>query len=348
MLACRFKLLTTLGIAAGAVLCVSSHSVPARAQADFYKDKTITVVVGYTAGGGYDVMTRILVKYMGSYIPGKPTMVVQNMPGAGSLKAVNFLYAAAPKDGTTFGTFGRGIPMEPLLGNKAAQFEATKFTWLGSVSSETSVCAAWHTSKIKTWDDMLKMEFTAAGEGSGSDPDIFAAIVKNVFGAKLRLVTGYPGGAEMALAVERGEVDGRCGWSWSSIKSTRPTWVPEKKLIPLIVLSLHKNPELPAVPVITEFANPQQMQILKLFFARQEMGRPFAAPPNIPNERAAALRDAFDSTMKDKAFVAEIERNKLDVLPVSGAEIERLLTDVYSSPPEIAAAAREIVSKGAR
>ncbi len=201
--------LTAFGVAVGTFCTAFMDSAPAAAQADYYKGKTITITVGYTSGGGYDVIARILSRYMGNQISGNPSMVVQNMPGAGSLKSANYIYSVAPKDGTQIGTFGRGIPMEPLLGNDEAKFDATKFTWVGSTSAETSVCAAWHTSKVKTWDDMLKHDFTAAGEGSGSDPDIFAAIVKNVFGAKLKLVTVYPGDAEMAVAVGRGEVDVR-------------------------------------------------------------------------------------------------------------------------------------------
>ncbi len=336
-------------VSALAALLAAVAASPAQAQSNFYAGKSINLAVGYTSGGGYDVVARLLARYMPDYIPGKPTFVVQNMPGAGSLKAMNFIYAAAPKDGLTFGTIGRGIPVEPLLSNKDAQFDVAKMNWIGSTSAETSVCAAWHTSKIKTWDDMQKTEFTAAGEGPASDADIFSAALKNAFGAKIRLVTGYPGGAEMALAIEREEVEGRCGWSWSSLKSTRPTWVPEKKLIPFLVLSLRKNPELPDVPVVTDFAKTdEQMQLLKLFLSRQEMGRPFVAPPGVTSERIAMLRKAFDDTMKDKAFVAEMEKNKLEVSPMTGKEVADMLNEIYAMPKDVADKAREIVEKGAR
>jgi tripartite-type tricarboxylate transporter receptor subunit TctC len=196
---------------------------------------------------------------------------------------------------------------------------------------------------------MQKTEFTAAGEGPASDADIFSAALKNAFGAKIRLVTGYPGGAEMALAIEREEVEGRCGWSWSSLKSTRPTWVPEKKLIPFLVLSLRKNPELPDVPVVTEFAKTdEQSQLLKLFLSRQEMGRPYVAPPGVPSDRIAILTKAFDDTMKDKAFIAEMEKNKLEVSPMTGKEVASMLNEIYAMPKEVADLARDIVEKGAR
>jgi tripartite-type tricarboxylate transporter receptor subunit TctC len=337
-----------LGATLGALVAGTS-ALPAQAQTNFYAHKNLNVMVGYTSGGGYDVVARLLARYMGNYIPGQPTLVVQNMPGAGSLKLANFLYAAAAKDGLAIGTVGRGIPVEPLLRNKDAQFDVTKFNWIGSTSAETSVCAAWHTSKIKSWDDMQKTEFTAAGEGPASDADIFSAALKNVFGAKIRLVTGYPGGAEMALAIEREEVEGRCGWSWSSIKSTRPEWVPEKKLIPFLVLSLRKNPELPDVPVVTEFAKTtEQTQLLKLFLSRQEMGRPYMAPPGVPAERLAILRKGFDETMKDKDFIAEMVKNKLEVSPMTGQEIGDMLSEIYAMPIEVADKARDIVEKGAR
>ncbi len=215
-------------------LSIVALAMPAAAQAqsvaDFYKGKTVTVIVGYTAGGGYDLYARALARHMGRHLPGNPSFIVQNITGAGSLNAANNIYNVAAKDGTVFGTFGRGLAMEPLIGTARVQFDATKFTWLGSGTNEISLCATWHTSPVKTWQDALKTQFAVGGEGAGSDPDTYAAFVRNVFGVKLKLVTGYHGTSDIILAIERGEVDGRCGWSWSSIKSTRPAWIPEKKL----------------------------------------------------------------------------------------------------------------------
>ena len=185
-----------------------------------------------------------------------------------------------------FGTFGRGLAIEPLIGTARVQFDATKFTWLGSGTNEISLCATWHTSPVKTWQDALKLGFAVGGEGAGSDPDTYAAFVRNVFGVKLKLVTGYHGTSDIILAIERGEVDGRCGWSWSSVKSTRPSWIPEKKLNYLFHMSEVKAPELQHIPTIHEFANDRQKQILRLVTSRQIMGRPFAAPPGVPADRA--------------------------------------------------------------
>jgi tripartite-type tricarboxylate transporter receptor subunit TctC len=325
-------------------LCIIALAAPAAAQAqsvaDFYKGKTINVIVGYTAGGGYDLYARALTRHMGRHLPGNPGFIVQNITGAGSLNAANNLYNVAPKDGTSFGTFGRGLAMEPLIGTARVQFDATKFTWLGSGTNEISLCATWHTSPVKTWQDALKTQFAVGGEGAGSDPDTYAAFVRNVFGVKLKLVTGYHGTSDIILAIERGEVDGRCGWSWSSVKSTRPSWIPEKKLNYLFHMSDAKAPELQHIPTIGDFANDRQKQILRLVTSRQTMGRPFAAPPGVPADRAAALREAFMATLKDPAFLAEADKLKLEVNPVSGEDVTRLVAELYATPKDIVEEAR--------
>jgi tripartite-type tricarboxylate transporter receptor subunit TctC len=325
-------------------LSLVAMAMPAGAQAqsvaDFYKGKTVIVIVGYTAGGGYDLYARALSRHMGRHLPGNPNFIVQNITGAGSLNAANNIYNVAAKDGTVFGTFGRGLAMEPLIGTARVQFDSTKFTWLGSGTNEISLCATWHTSPIKTWQDALKAQFTVGGEGAGSDPDTYAAFVRNVFGVKLRLVTGYHGTSDIILAIERGEVDGRCGWSWSSIKSTRAAWISEKKLNYLVHNSDAKAPELPHIPSLADFANERQKQILKLVTSRQTMGRPFAAPPGVPADRAQALRRAFDATLKDPAFLAEADKLKLDVNPVSGEDVDRLIAELYATPKDVVEEAR--------
>jgi tripartite-type tricarboxylate transporter receptor subunit TctC len=308
----------------------------AQSAADFYRGKTVTLIVGYSVGGGYDTYARILARHIGRHIPGQPAVVVQNMPGAGSLRAANYLFNVAPKDGSVIGMFSRGLAMEPLIGQSATQFEAMKFTWLGSGTEEASVFVLWHTAPVKTWADMLATPFSVGGEGSGSDPDVYAALLKNSFGAKLRLVTGYPGTAEIALALERGEMDGRASWSWSSIKSLKPDWIAQKKVNFPIQLNLAKNPELPDVPMIMDFArDDQQRASLKIILSRQTMGRPFMAPPGLPEDRKAALRGAFDATMKDAEFLAEAKARGQEVNPVSGAAIDRLLAELYATPKDV-------------
>jgi len=324
---------------------------PAHAQSveNFYRGRTVTIVVGYSVGGGYDAHARVLARHLGKHIPGNPSVVVQNMPGGGSLRAANYLYNAAPKDGATLGVFARGMAMEPLIGASGTNFDARKFAWIGSGTNEVSVCATWHASKVKTWSDALAIPFTVAGEGSGSDPDIFSIMLRNVLGAKMRLVSGYPGGADMTLAIERGEVDGRCGWTWSSVKLQRPDWVANHKLNVLIQLATQPSPELPGVPFIFDLATTdRQRRIVDLVLSRQEMGRPLVAPPDTPQDRRQALRRAFDATMADPDFVSEATARSLEVNPVTGADLDKLLDRLYATPSAIVAETRAIIAEGAK
>ena len=334
----------TLGMLA--LLPIAASSVKADPVADFYKGKTVRAIIGYSVGGGYDTYTRVLAAHMGKHIPGNPTVVPENMPGAGSLKAANYIYNVAPKDGTVIGTFARGLPMEPLIGNSSTQFDASTFSWLGSISDEASVCVTGADSKVKTWDQAKQINFTVAGEGSGSDPDIFAVMLKNLFDLKMRLVTGYPGTNEMTMAIERGEVDGRCGWSWNVLKQTKGQQLKDGKINVILQLSLHQIEDLPNVPnVMAVTTTEEQREILKLVLARQVVGRPYAAPPGIPADRLAALRKAFDDTMKDPAFLADAKVAGIEIDPVSGVEVEKLIKDIYATPKEDIAQARKVIAE---
>ena len=339
------KLLPTATLAAAILVATLACPFSARAAGveDFYRGRTVPLIIGFSPGTGYDIYARLLARFIGRHIPGNPTVVAQNMPGAGSLKAVNYIYSVAPRDGSVIATVNRSAPLEPLLGD--AQFDGRSFAWLGSIASSSSLCATWHTTGIKSWQDALTKPFALAGEGSGAEPDSFARLLKNLFGAKVKLVTGYPGGNEMNLAIERGEVDGRCGWSWDSIKSTRPDWLRDKKINLLAVFSLQKAADIPAeVPLIGDLAaNDEQRQILRLHLAGQSFGRPFFTSPGLPPDRKAALRAAFDATMQDPEFVAETNKVKLEVSPTSGAEIDRLLAQVYDTPKEVIEKARQAV-----
>ncbi|MEA2978916.1 MAG: hypothetical protein QOF09_739, partial [Alphaproteobacteria bacterium] len=210
--------------ASGVIVLALAFPAHAQSVEEFYRGRSITILVGFTAGGGYDLYARLLGRHMGRHIPGNPTIVVQNMPGAGSMKAAQFVYGIAAKDGLTLATVSRGVVTDPLL--SGANIDPTKLTWLGTITSETSVCATWKTSPVKAWPDMFAREFSLGGSAVGADPDTFALILRNVFGAKVKLVTGYPGGNDINLAMERQEVDGRCGWSWTSLKSQK-TWLPQ-------------------------------------------------------------------------------------------------------------------------
>jgi len=319
---------TMLAAAAALTLASTAHADPV---ADFYRGRTVTILVGFTAGGGYDLYARLLGRHLGRHIPGNPAVVVQNMPGAGSLKATQYVYGVAPKDGTVLATVSRGMATDPLLNNSA--FDATRLTWLGSITSETSVCATWKTSATKTWDDMFKREFTLGGSAAGADPDTFALILRNVFGAKVKLVTGYPGGNDINLAMERKEVDGRCGWSWSSLKSLK-AWLPQINL--LVQFAVEKNAELAQVPwALERAAGDEQRQVLKLLMAGQFLGRPFFSTPEVPADRKTALRQAFDATMKDPQFLAEAARTDMEVTPVTGAAVDAFVAELYRTPKDV-------------
>src|SRR5689334_2043146 len=250
---------TALAFAFAATLL--SSAAHAGTSAEFYKGRTVPVIIGYSAGGGYDLYARVLAQHMARHIPGNPTLVPQNMPGAGSIKAALYLYSVAPKDGSVIGTFARGLASAALIGQ--AKLDARQFTWLGSITQDTTLCISWNTSPIKSWKDAMTRQFTAGGEGAAGDPDIFAKLYKNVFGAKIRLATGFPGTTDVTLAMQRGEVDGLCGVSWSTIKSRYPEWVAEKKIHLLLQAAQRRDPELPDVPLAEDFARtPEQKNIL--------------------------------------------------------------------------------------
>jgi tripartite-type tricarboxylate transporter receptor subunit TctC len=338
----RAVLARSLAISALALSPLLAH---AQSPADFYKGRNLDLMIGYSVGGGYDVYARMIARHLGKHIPADPTVVPKNMEGAGSLRLANWLYNVAAKDGGVLATIGRGTGFDPLLGHKAAQFDATKFNWIGSANDEVSVCVAWTArAKVKKFDDLAKTEITVGGTGSAADTDQFPRILNGVLGTKMKIITGYPGGNDVNLAMERGEVDGRCGWSWSSVKSTRASWLADKKITILMQLSLSKHPDLPDVPLVTDLATTEeQRQILRLIFARQVMGRPYLAPPSVPADRVAALRSAFMGTMADREFLAEAEKAQLEITPVSGEAVQKLVAEVYQTPPEIAKKAADLL-----
>jgi tripartite-type tricarboxylate transporter receptor subunit TctC len=243
-----------------------------------------------------------------------------------------------------FATIGRGTGFDPLLGSKAAQFQADKFTWIGSANNEVSICVAWKGSGIAKFEDAVAKELIVGGTGAAADTDQFPRILNGVLGTKFKIVSGYPGGNEITLAMERGEVKGRCGWSWSSVVATHKGWVDDKTISILVQLSLNKHPDLPDVPLVMDFAkSEEQKQIFKLIFARQVMGRPFLAPPGVPKDRVDALRTAFDHTMQDSEFLADAARTQLEITPVSGAEVEKLVTELYQTPKAVVDKAAEFI-----
>jgi tripartite-type tricarboxylate transporter receptor subunit TctC len=315
----------------------ASASARADAVSDFYAGKSINLVIGYAPGGGYDLYARTLARHIARHIPGQPNIVVQNMPGAGSLKAANFLYTIAPKDGTTFGGFSRGAPIDPLLGRgEGVQYDPAKFSWIGSISNEVGVCAFRAAAGIKSWADMQLKPFIVGSTGAGADADVFPTVLRKMFKLPMKTVAGYGSAAEIVVAIKRGEVDGRCGWSWSSLVSYNRDLFESKQIDVVLQLAAQKLDELPDVPLVTEVTrDADQRTALKLIVSRQTMARPYVAPPGVPEERLRALRAAFDATMRDPAFQAEAKRQELEVRPVSGVEAEGLIKNIYATPPAV-------------
>ena len=326
-----------------AALAALANVARADSVADFYKNRSVSMIIGYSVGGGYDAYARLLARYIGRHIPGEPSIVAQQMTGAGSLRAANYLFSVAPKDGSVLGTFSRSMGIAPLLGQ--VEFDSRKFSWLGSMTDDDTTCVTWNSSPIKTWDDFLNKPSKLGGLGADADPDIWALLYKNVFGAKLQLVSGYPGTNDVVLAMERGEVDGLCGLSWSTIKTRHAEWLTSHAATIIVQAALKKEPQIAAVPLATDLVTkPEQLQIIRLLLASQAMARPFVAPPDIPADRKLALIAAFDATMRDADFLGEAQKLNFEIHPVSAPTIDGLLAEVYATPKDVLARAAKAIS----
>lgn len=333
--------ITTIRIAAtAAIACLATfaaaHDAGAASVADFYKGKTITLLVGGAPGGGYSIYANILAHHMGQHIPGKPTIIAKDYDGAGSLKATKIIYNRSPRDGTVFAAIFMGAVMEPMLGDKGTEFDATKLTYLGSLNRETSICIAWHTTPIKTFDDVFKQQMIVGASGWTSSIRQFPTVLDNVLGTKFKVIPGYKGSHAVGLAVERGETQGICGYQWSSFKSGFPSWLEENKVRILIQLADSPNAELTkrGVPMIWKYVkNKADERVLRLIFSQNTFGRPYVMPPGVPADRVAAMRAAFMATTKDPAFLAEAAKAKIEINPVDGQEVETLVKQLYKASP---------------
>jgi len=324
-----------------AALPVLATQAGAQDVEEFYKGRTVTLMVSAGAGGGYDAYARTVARHIGRHIPGNPNIIVQNRPGAGGLVMANFMYNAAPKDGSVFGAIHRNMATDPLIGEKGdrIKYDAMKFHWLGSANSEVSICASRADSPVKTFQDAIDHPLILGAEPN-TDIEQFPIVMNNLIGTKFKIVTGYPSGTGVNLAVERGEVQGRCGWSWSSFKSQKMKWVKDGFAHVFVQISLKKHPDLPDTPLVMDYVKDKDtIAALKLVFSRQEFGRPYFAPPGLPKERAAALRSAFWKTMKDDDFVKDIEKQKLELNPMNGDDLQALIEDLYKSPKNVVEAA---------
>jgi tripartite-type tricarboxylate transporter receptor subunit TctC len=325
---------------------VGLASLPCAAQdpvADFYKGKQISVMVGFSPGGGSSLYAQALARHMGRYLPGSPNLIVQHVPGAGGLVLATNVSNTVARDGTAFAITGRTVAIEPLLGNKNAKFDGRQFNWIGTANVEYTTCTLWHAARVKTLQDALRMEAIVGGSGADATEVIFPKAANKLTGTKFKVVLGYPGSTEILLAMERGEVEGFCGIGWTFLKLRKADWLKEKKVNILYQMSLEKHPELPDVPAIIDYAKtPDDRKVFEFLFAPQEMGRPFFAPPGVPAERVAALRSAFARTLKDPAFLADAEKMGVEVQHVGGDQIQKLVERTYASPPEVIARAKAV------
>jgi len=310
--------------------------------ADFYRGRTISWILSAGAGGGYASYALAFAPYFSAHIPGNPPIVIQNMPGGGGIRAMLYLDSIAPKDGTTLGLVHSSVPFAPIYGIKAASFDPRNMNWIGSIDASTGICVAWHESGIATWQDMLTKPLVVGGTGAGSQMETMPVMLDKLFGARLKVISGYKGGNDIYLAMERGEIQGRCGGLISSINSTRPDWFAKKLVNVPIQIAAARNPLFPDAPAIMEFAKDERTRkILQLILAPLEMDRPILAPRGVPEERVAALREAFHAAMNDPGFIAEAEKDHLEIREVSGRRIAEILKDAFAMPPEIAKAATE-------
>jgi hypothetical protein len=318
-------------------------AAPAPAQSDFYAGKTVRIIVGSSAGGGYDTYGRAIAQFFGHHLPGKPTVIVQNMPGGGGMNSVAFLEANAPKDGTVISLFNAGVITDVASNPAKARIDLTKMAWIGSATRSFRICYVWGASGVKTFADLARskpVSFGATGVKSGSYND--AAILKNLFKRNIRTIAGYPGRTEIHVAMERGEVDGECG----TLEAIPTRWMRDKKINIITKLSEAKVPEIPdGVPWLGSFAKSKaDVQVLRLLTAANELGRPIVASRQVPAAQIAMLRAGFDATMRDQRYIALAAKRKLSVRPVPGTEAEQIMEQIFSAPASVAARARAVIA----
>jgi tripartite-type tricarboxylate transporter receptor subunit TctC len=322
--------------AAIAVLTLLSCTLTASGEPPFYAGKQLTIIAGSAVGGGYDLLTRLMARHLGRHIDGNPAIVVQNMPAAASLAATNYIYNTAPKDGTVLALIQRGMLLARLTNPSGVRFELDKLNWIGSLNSETGLVLAWHTAPHRTAKDLFEQELIVGGH-AGVEPELTPRLYNALLGTRFKIVTGYNGTAEIALAMERGEVSGIGDWSWTSLKKVRPDWLRDKQVRLLMQGGLQRDPELKDLPSALDFVkNDADRRVLELFFTQKTVARPVIAPPGVPAERLLVLRTAFAALAKDGDFLADAERSGLEAAPLAGEGVDRIIALIAGTPPELA------------
>lgn len=313
----------------------------------FYKGRNLDLIVGYNPGGGYDAYTRLLGRHMGRHIPGNPNLIVKNMGGAGSLKAANFLYNIAKKDGSVFGMISGSIAVDPLIGGKKTKFDSRKFNWLGSIAESSGACWAWHTSGFKTLKDAMKKQMIVGATSAGSTTGAWPSAENTFLGTKFRIVTGYKGSKGIILAIERGEVQGLCGYFVSSLRNVRPEWIRDKKVIMLVQEATARHPDFPNVPTVFEYAKDEKTKkAFNLIVGWQVLGRPFTLPPGVPADRVAAMRKAFWDTMQDPKFLADGKKSRLSIEPRTWQQMQAYLDEAWKTPKSVVRSVYKALGRG--
>jgi tripartite-type tricarboxylate transporter receptor subunit TctC len=322
-----------VGLAAGSVL--GSGPLSAQQAAEPFAGKTVQMIIGFGPGGGYDRWGRVVARHIGRHLPGNPQVVPQNMPGAGSFIAANHIFNVAPKDGTVLGIIARDAPLGPLTGAEGARFDPLRLSWLGTPTTETNVCIAYHTAQVKTVQDLFKKEMILGDTGPGTGTHTYPKALSELLGMKFKLVTGFPSSSDVFLAMERGEVEGICE-SLDSVISKRPDWIATQKIMILFQGGATPSPELKGVPFILDLArNEEERQAMLFLYGGQGIGRPFVAPPDLPPDRLKMLRDAFNATMRDPEFIADVKKEKLDLEPKDGEHLASLIAKMYATPKPV-------------
>jgi tripartite-type tricarboxylate transporter receptor subunit TctC len=336
-----------LVLAAAGLMCIVGAAAAQAPVEQFFRGKQVSVIVGSSPGGGYDTYARLLARHFGDAIPGQPTVVVQNMSGAGSNRAAGFIYAVAPKDGTAIGAIFPGAVLQPLLSNVSVSHDPSKLVYVGSANSDVYVCYVRTDAPVKTFKDVFDKELIIGASNPGATTYDLPLLLNNVLGAKFRIVTGYPGSREITLALDRGEVQGACGLGWTGIETLHPDWFKEDKVCVLVQLSTKGHPDLNKrnVPRAGEFArNEDDRRVIELVFSQGIFGRPYVLPPEVPADRVDALRKAFMDTLNNAALKTEAAKMRLDLDPMSGVELQKLVVDLYATPPHIVARARQALT----
>jgi tripartite-type tricarboxylate transporter receptor subunit TctC len=318
------------------------------AQSDFYAGKTIDMIVSSGEGGANDLYARAIADNLPKHLPGSPLMIVRNMPGAGGLRAIRFLYDNAPKDGLSYGVVQRSAAVQPILGVENANYDPAKFNWIGSTAREVSVGAVWTgSSDIRTIQDATKKELVVGSSGVGNDTGGFPKVLNHFLGTKFKPIHGYKSGSEIILAMERGEVQGRIGWSWGSVKSSKTArWVPDKKIALIVQMGLDKAPDLPDVPLVLDLAkSPEDREAMELIFAATTIGWPSVMPPGVPADRITLVRKAYTETMNDPTFVAALKKTGLELDPLTGDQIETIVKRLTSFSPDVVERAKQALNE---